>query len=1117
MNFLPINLKSNNSTQKQIEQGQKLFSKLFWMSSLTGGMLLGSALPALSQNTFYWEADPNLPAGYLPAGGAEWNADDTSNTYTNVGGSGIDVTVDLLDPNNQNLDSGNIGPAVGVTETNSSTFGGPGRFTGGMTSTDSNQEASLVFTFSQPVLLQDFLIGDIDSLGDDFGSAAGFQDEIVFSAQDQNGNNVPITLSRPSGITQTTVIISGQTARSAYRSDLNLNLNPSDPRAHVLANPQTAITQIRIDYSNGPNDDGVSDDHGIIVGLEGGLFDFEAAPRDFSDLPADGSTAPVNSGTTGYGEASHVIVNGIRLGASIDAETSAQTSAAADGDGNDDDGVNIPSLTTGQTATITADVFGAGGYLQGWIDWNSDGDFADSGEQIATDIQDNGTGDTDPDSGKISFDVNVPAGAVTSADNFARFRWSTTQGLDTTTAAINGEVEDYQITIAPVVNPPTTLGDFCYLVADSQGSTDGDVLTTLDRNTGNEGAITVGSAGTGTSLIEAIAYNPISGILYAGDGSRFGTLNLNTGDFSRIGSVNYGDIDGMAIDPFTGDIFASIRRSGLDRLYKINPNTGAIVPGAFAGGADFVDIAAIDGLQDIDDITVSPITGEIFGIANNNTGTDLVVKIDRLDGSTTSVGNPGVSDVEGFSSFQSGTTFSATTGNSSINGNANKFLSIDSNTGQATIEHDLGINIGNGITRDYEAIDCSVYPPNTLTGKVFVDPNQDGSFNGGDTQTENVTVRLFRDLNNDGVLNDSDDLNNDGVLNDGDILATRETNANGDYSFVINAAGAFIVNVDPTDLPNAANFTTSRGNNIATADFGTASGTTIGDRNFGYVALDYGDAPISYDDTADNNNAIDANDNPASHVITSNLYLGAVAGDGEATPQNSPNADGDDNSNDDEDAFTTLPNASVVGNYTLDVPLVNTLGNARLHGWIDFNQNGKFEAGEHQSVVVNNNDTTASLNWAIPNGTIPGDTQARFRLTSDTLTDDSNTAAIDERSVGNAADGEVEDYPLTISAPIYDYGDAPDTGTGTGTGNYQTTAADNGAAQVVINAGNQILSIGETVDTDNGTFQNADATGDDTLDGSDDEDGLTSFPTLTDEAGQTYTVSVPVRNSVPPS
>jgi len=95
-----------------------------------------------------------------------------------------------------------------------------------------------------------------------------------------------------------------------------------------------------------------------------------------------------------------------------------------------------------QTAEVTVNVLGANGYLQGWIDWNADNDFEDAGEQVALDIQ-----DTDND-GIITLNVAVPQSASTS-QTFARFRWSMTQGLESNTAAANGEVEDYQI--GPIV------------------------------------------------------------------------------------------------------------------------------------------------------------------------------------------------------------------------------------------------------------------------------------------------------------------------------------------------------------------------------------------------------------------------------------------------------------------------------------------------------------------------------------------------------------------------------------------------------------------------------------------------------------------------------------------
>ncbi|MBW4534604.1 MAG: VWA domain-containing protein [Pleurocapsa minor HA4230-MV1] len=299
---------------------------------------------------------------------------------------------------------------------------------------------------------------------------------------------------------------------------------------------------------------------------------------------------------------------------------------------------------------------------------------------------------------------------------------------------------------------------------------------------------------------------------------------------------------------------------------------------------------------------------------------------------------------------------------------------------------------------------------------------------------------------------------------------------------------------------------------LTTSDFnGGGRDGEVEDYKLAIQGVDYGDAPSSFGN--------------AGHVIptTPTLYLGSVKPDKELGTQLGADAGataaGDDGNGtpDDEDAFTTLANVSTVGNYNLTVPVTNTSGGAAtLHAWVDFNKNGKFELGEYKNAAVANNSTNASLNWAIPIGTLPGNTHVRFRLTTDnTLTDNPLTATIDERSIGNATNGEVEDYPVSISASVYDYGDAPDAAVGTGTGNYQTTALDGGAAQVKINIAGQVLSLGSNIDTDDGSLQNATALADDTSGTTDDEDGVSSFPTLTTTANQTYTVPVSVQNNVP--
>jgi uncharacterized repeat protein (TIGR01451 family) len=177
---------------------------------------------------------------------------------------------------------------------------------------------------------------------------------------------------------------------------------------------------------------------------------------------------------------------------------------------------------------------------------------------------------------------------------------------------------------------------------------------------------------------------------------------------------------------------------------------------------------------------------------------------------------------------------------------------------------------------------------------------------------------------------------------------------------------------------------------------------------------DFGDAPDGSAGTAIGNYRTTESDNGPNHVITAALKLGATAPDtDDGLQQNTAaNADGAD-----EDAFTSLPNVPTTGTYSLtNVPVTNTTGSiATLRAWVDFNNNGSFEAGESTSATVANNATTANLSWTVPAGTVAGSTYARFRLTTQALTDNTATTTEDERSFGAASNGEVEDYQVSIA------------------------------------------------------------------------------------------------------
>jgi uncharacterized repeat protein (TIGR01451 family) len=156
-------------------------------------------------------------------------------------------------------------------------------------------------------------------------------------------------------------------------------------------------------------------------------------PQDFSDAPAS------------YGNPVHDLVTGYRIGAVNTAETAPYANANAVGD-NGDDGYGGGTYRRTFVTTANVTVTGANGRLQGWVDWNGDGDFLDAGEQIATNVADNGTGDTNPAVGTIGIAITTPSSAILT-QTFVRFRWSTTRDAPPSSLILsNGEVEDYALT-----------------------------------------------------------------------------------------------------------------------------------------------------------------------------------------------------------------------------------------------------------------------------------------------------------------------------------------------------------------------------------------------------------------------------------------------------------------------------------------------------------------------------------------------------------------------------------------------------------------------------------------------------------------------------------------------
>ena len=189
------------------------------------------------------------------------------------------------------------------------------------------------------------------------------------------------------------------------------------------------------------------------------------------------------------------------------------------------------------------------------------------------------------------------------------------------------------------------------------------------------------------------------------------------------------------------------------------------------------------------------------------------------------------------------------------------------------------------------------------------------------------------------------------------------------------------------------------------------------------LLIDFGDAPdTGIGNGPGNYNTLLASNGPR-HQVTTGLVLGTQITGEEDAYQNSE-ATGDDLTQgiQDDGLNTPLPTLSASAtSYQLRVTATNnTPTTANLYGWVDFNQNGLFEVNESMVAVVpaNSGAATYTLNFSIPAGVVlnPGSTFARFRLTTDTLTQGPDATGQDTASVGPASDGEVEDYILTISA-----------------------------------------------------------------------------------------------------
>lgn len=557
-------------------------------------------------------------------------------------------------------------------------------------------------------------------------------------------------------------------------------------------------------------EDGESEDY---------LLRIDAIPLDFGDAPDP--TYPTALASNG---ARHVIVAGYHLGAAIDAEPDGQPDATATGDDlngvADEDGVSfVTALIPGQQAIIDiTNSMGLGGigFLDGWIDFNGDGDWADAGEQIFNAYA----------LSPLGFDsvfVPIPITAVPNVTTAARFRFSSTGGLSYTGLASDGEVEDYTVAVqaAPEVSVTKTIlapaNRTVLLVGETvtfeveienTGDTRIDFLPLTDWF--DNRCLTYFEK---QSVPQETSFDNLTGRVDWSDLTVLNAQDLPPGQ-SFITRITF-SVTGASAAGFNKAEVSGARDQHMQAVpYAFDSVTFTCVQPASVGDWVWRDVDS-DGVQDTGEAGIPNVAVTLFDAANTSVGT-----------ATT-----GASGYYSFSNVVPG----------------NYYLEFGLPAGYKFTLHDVDDGNPNPDERDSDA--------NPATGRTalfaLAAGQNDLTWDAGMYKTGSVSGTVWQDVDGDQMIDllEPRYQNATVILSDltlkqrtpTAVIATTTTDANGDYLFTGLAPGVYRVTVDRTTLPAGVVLTTDddpvtvtvgEGQPISGADFGFADPVSIGDYLF---------------------------------------------------------------------------------------------------------------------------------------------------------------------------------------------------------------------------------------------------------------------------------------------
>jgi uncharacterized repeat protein (TIGR01451 family) len=700
---------------------------------------------------------------------------------------------------------------------------------------------------------------------------------------------------------------------------------------------------------------------------------------DFGDAPDSYRTF---LGTNG---ARHRVVPAIRLGAAVDFEPDGQPDTGAGGDDaagtDDEDGITFTTpIRAGQIVSLTA-VASSNGVLNAWLDYNRNGSWADAGEQILVNrLLPGGTNI-----------VNFTApGHVSAGLSYARFRFSTLTNLSFDGEAPSGEVEDYAVTLEAVSDLAITR--LTQLSPIGTGSNQ--IYTITVSNAGP-------SAATGVSLTDTLA----AGVSFVSAVSSQGGCSHSAGIIlCSLGEMNPGDTVSIQIEaiPLTAGSLTNTVTVGGNQLdlntannnalavatvqdqpvIQLQPQSQIVTNGGTAMFSVTASGTALSYQWLLNGVPVAGGTNTTLTLSNAQPAQagSYTVRVTNLVGAVLS--SPATLTVLGPVTIttqpQSQTVLSGTTVTFTVTASGTPPLSyqwefegaeLAGQTGASLVLSGVQTNQSGAyrvrVTNPVGSVNSDVATLTVLELPVFLVQPQSATNTAGSTARLTALAAGTTPLSYQWFLNQTTRLA-------GQTNATLQfTNAQTSHS------GAYTVTAS----------------NIAGVRTSAVAVLTI-------YEVDFGDAPesLGYPTTL----AFDG----ARHRLLPGVRLGSLA-DFETNGRPNLNADGDDLAGLDDEDGVLFPTALLVGQTSL-VPVIAST-NGFLDAWIDFNGNGSWgDPGEQVLASRPLAPGTNSLPFGISPAAVPGLRHVRCRFSS--------LGGLGP--AGFAADGEVEDYRVTLSPAV---------------------------------------------------------------------------------------------------